>query len=65
MIHLEGEEMEFVTKFSALVGLQKGELLIKTFEEAIYHVERNANPKILFLDVSLQINRYLRTQPAA
>ncbi|MNS03721.1 DNA polymerase III subunit tau [compost metagenome] len=65
MIHLEGEEMEFVTKFSALVGLQKGELLIKTFEEAIYHVERNANPKILFLDVSLQINRYLKTQPAA
>ncbi|MCO4292956.1 hypothetical protein NF867_08790 [Solitalea sp. MAHUQ-68] len=64
MIYLEGEELEFVSKFSALVGVKKGEMIVKCFEEAIYHVERNANPKILFLDVSLQINRYLRTQPS-
>jgi len=35
-------------------------------EKAHYHVERNANPKILFLDVSLQIIKILnfKTLPA-
>jgi DNA polymerase III subunit delta' len=28
-------------------------------EKAHYHIERNANPKILFLDVSLQIVKVL------
>jgi DNA polymerase-3 subunit delta' len=29
--------------------------IITELEKAHYHIERNANPKILFLDVSLQI----------
>jgi len=28
--------------------------------EAYYHLERNANPKILMLDVSLQLYKLLR-----
>lgn len=31
------------------------EQLINALEKAHYHIERNANPKILFLDVSLQL----------
>jgi DNA polymerase-3 subunit delta' len=31
-------------------------------EKAHYHVERNANPKILFLDVSLQIISFLKNK---
>lgn len=31
------------------------EALIEQLEKAHYHIERNANPKILFLDVSLQL----------
>ncbi|SMO60432.1 DNA polymerase III subunit [Solitalea koreensis] len=65
LIHLEGAELDFVQKFSNLINLNNGGSLIRTFEEAIYHIERNANPKILFLDVSLQINRYLKQQSAA
>jgi DNA polymerase-3 subunit delta' len=34
-------------------------LIIDELEKAHYHVERNANPKILFLDVSLQIIKIL------
>jgi len=35
-------------------------------EQAHYHIERNANPKILFLDVSLQLVKIIKfkTLPA-
>lgn len=36
--------------------------LIGELERAIYHLERNSNPKILFLDVSLQLSRLILTQ---
>jgi len=32
---------------------------VAELEKAHYHVERNGNPKILFLDVSLQIIKIL------
>ena len=31
-------------------------------EKSIYHIERNANPNILFFDLSLKIGRYLKNQ---
>jgi len=33
--------------------------IINELEKAHYHIERNANPKILFLDVSLQIVKHV------
>ncbi len=41
------------------------EAISNELEKAHYHVERNANPKILFLDVSLQIIKilYFKTFP--
>lgn len=60
LIHLPANEMEFVTRFSQSVTLAKTEALITELEKAHYHIERNANPKILFLDVSLQLVRILK-----
>ncbi|MNR55185.1 hypothetical protein D3C85_1755070 [compost metagenome] len=36
------------------------EALINELEKAHYHIERNANPKILFLDVSLQLVKIIK-----
>ncbi|MGV3706996.1 MAG: ATP-binding protein [Arcticibacter sp.] len=60
LIHLPENEKEFVVKFSRSVDLNKTEALISEIEKAHYHIERNANPKILFLDVSLQFTRILK-----
>ena len=35
------------------------EAITGELEKAHYHIERNANPKILFLDVSLQLIKIL------
>ncbi len=60
LVHLSNAELEFITKFSKQLNLAKAEALINELEKAHYHLERNANPKILFLDVSLQFVKILK-----
>ncbi len=66
LVHLPGPELAFVNKFSEQLDLARAEALINELDKAHYHVERNANPKILFLDVSLQFVKILKfnTLPA-
>ena len=42
-----------------VLSIEKAQYISDELEKAHYHVERNANPKILFLDVSLQIIKIL------
>ncbi len=42
--------------------LQVFSTIISELEKASYHLERNSNPKILFLDVSLQLSHLLKIQ---
>src|SRR5690606_31774812 len=46
MIHLPAAEMDFVQKFGKRYGLGQMEEAIRILEQAHYHIERNANPKI-------------------
>ncbi|MGV3763494.1 DNA polymerase III subunit [Parapedobacter sp.] len=55
MIHLPAAELDFVQKFGQRYQLEQVEETVRLLEEAHYHIERNANPKILFLDLSLQL----------
>lgn len=55
LIHLSGAELDFVQKFGGRYQLEQVEETVGLLEEAHYHIERNANPKILFLDLSLQL----------
>ena len=55
LVRLSGAEHTFAEKFSSLYSAEQLEQSITIFEKAFYHVEGNANSKILFLDVSLQL----------
>lgn len=55
LVHVTDEEIGFLTKFSQTLHLDQLAACIAAFEKSVYYIERNANPKILFLDVSLQI----------
>ncbi len=50
------EEMSFVHKFSPFITPDNTPGLLKTLNEAHYHIERNANPKILFTAISFKIS---------
>lgn len=52
---LMGEELEFVKKLSRILNLESIERISNVFNDAFYHIERNAHSKILFLSVSLEI----------
>lgn len=55
LVLLQGQELDFVQKFSSNFKIEQLEAAIDLLEKTHYKVERNANPKILFLDLSLQL----------
>ncbi len=52
----EGEEKEFIAKFSARVSLKNIDAYYVILNQAAGHIERNANATILFMDVSLRLH---------
>ena len=50
-----GNELEFIKNFTKILDVASLEVITLRLNEAFYHLERNANSKILFLDLSLQI----------
>ncbi|SEM07256.1 DNA polymerase-3 subunit delta' [bacterium A37T11] len=55
LMRLSGAEKGFAEKFAGLYTEKQLDNAVEVFEKAHYHIERNANGKILFLDVSLQL----------
>jgi DNA polymerase-3 subunit delta' len=55
-----GSEKAFITKFSPYVNQLNAIDMIELFEEAEYHISRNANPRILLMDVSLKMMKLVR-----
>lgn len=66
LVHLPEKELEFISNFSKVLDVGKAEAIANEFEKAHYHIERNANPKILFLDLSLSLVKIIKfnTLPA-
>ncbi|TAH24512.1 MAG: DNA polymerase III subunit delta [Cytophagales bacterium] len=59
---LRESEKEFVEKFSKVTNHKILEDIIQFYNKAYFHIERNANPKILFADLSFQIALALRSK---
>jgi len=55
LVKVEGEERSFASKFSPFVNPGNCIELVGAMNTAYFNVERNANPRILFLDLSLQV----------
>lgn len=59
---LHGEEQQFVKNFVKVMDADKVSAVTEQLNTAFYHLERNANPKITFLDLSLKVARILRAK---
>jgi len=59
LVHLPAAELDTAGKMTKVMIVEEAQAIAAELEKAHYHVERNGNPKILFLDVSLQIIKIL------
>lgn len=62
LVRTSQKENQFLQKFAPFIHGANCLEIIPLFSEAIYHIERNSNPKILFLDVSLKITKLIRVK---
>jgi DNA polymerase-3 subunit delta' len=61
LVKLPARTLDTAKKLSAnVLDLNMADAIIDELEKAHYHIERNANPKILFLDVSLQLVKMIK-----
>ena len=56
---VSNEEDQFLDKFSQFISGNNVFNFMKTLDEAHYHIERNANPKILFTNLCFNVMRYI------
>jgi DNA polymerase III subunit delta' len=59
LIKHSGDEIDFISKFSSYVHRRNYIKIIEELNSSYYHIERNANPKILFMDLMFKMNEYL------
>jgi DNA polymerase-3 subunit delta' len=59
LVKLGADEQDFVKKFSPFIHANNIEQFIEELNKAHYHMERNANAKILFMDLAFKFNELL------
>lgn len=59
-IHVDGFQLE---KFAPFIHENNILVITEELEEAIFHVERNGNAKIIFTDLSIRLTRLLHKKP--
>ena len=53
-------ELAFLTRFSSFIHEENSILIVEKLEESIKAINRNANAKILFFELSLQMVKFLK-----
>ena len=60
LVNLRAEELGFLEKFARFINNQNITELTEEFNSAHYHLERNANPKILFSDLMIKLTKMIK-----
>jgi DNA polymerase III subunit delta' len=61
LLKLVEEESVFVKNFSTVLTASRIPDFAVEFNNAVFHIERNANPKVLFMDLSFRLNQIMHS----
>lgn len=59
-VKAEGEELKFIRDFTPFINQANAAILEEAFNKAIYHIERNGSAAIIYMDMSLQLTKWLK-----
>jgi DNA polymerase-3 subunit delta' len=59
-VHAPQNEVDFAERINKIVTLEQQQAIIGELDKAIYHIERNANAKILFQALTIRIYHIIR-----
>lgn len=59
LTHVTGEEDQFLSNFAKFITGNNIMDFTNSFNDASYHIDRNANPKILFTNLCFQVMRFI------
>lgn len=59
-LRLRTEELATAQNMSKVLDFEKIAQIVALLNDNVYYIERNANPKILFLDTSIQMHRIMK-----
>ncbi|MFZ7113862.1 MAG: ATP-binding protein [Bacteroidota bacterium] len=62
LLRLDGEELNAISRLAPFIHINNAEDLIQEFNKAILHIDRNANFKLLFSDLSFTVHRLIRVE---
>ncbi|MFK8104894.1 MAG: ATP-binding protein [Saprospiraceae bacterium] len=62
-MRLRTEESVAAQKLAKIIAFEQIKEITELFDKCSYYIERNANPKVLFLDASIQMHRLLKAKP--
>ena len=62
LVKLSSDESKFIANFYKFISSQNIEAVSDEINKAIYHIERNANANILFMDLSLKMHKLLNNK---
>jgi len=60
LVKTDGEEHKFVSDFAPFIHQKNAGAIIQELNDAVFHIERNANARILFLDLSLKMAELIK-----
>ncbi|MCF8303426.1 MAG: DNA polymerase III subunit delta [Bacteroidales bacterium] len=63
LIRMDGEELQFLQKFSNFIHSGNAAEFADLFNEVSYHIERNGNASVLFMDASIRANKIMAMKP--
>jgi len=61
-VRLAEKELATALNLTKVIEFHQVEAMVKLLTDCSYYIERNANPKVLFLDTSIQMNKILKNK---
>lgn len=59
-VRMDSDELKTAQNLTKVLGFEQVSSMVALLDDAIYAVERNANPKILFLDCSVKLHKIVK-----